>query len=184
VVIGTIHDEEAGNPRTGGRRAEEGSDRGPTSPESPPGPDSNVLDLFRFITTERHRFGAALALQILTTAEFKLSNFIVWFTRMSKDKRRKRLNSWKLYYEYCEDEHLTVDKVINSQHPNFYIMDFILRISQVNVKPYIRLMAKSAAIFLFGQLKNVKELGKDRMIMEFVASTASSIKAKLRYTTI
>jgi hypothetical protein len=45
-------------------------------------------------------------------------------------------------------------------------------------------MAKSAAIFLLEQLKNVKELGKDRMIMEFLASTASSVKAKHRYTTI
>jgi integrase len=56
--------------------------------------------------------------------------------------------------------------------------------SQANIKPYIRLMAKSAAIFLLEQLKNVEDLGKDRMIMEFIASTASSIKAKPRYTTI
>jgi hypothetical protein len=54
---------------------------------------------------------------------------------------------------------------------------------QANIKPYIRLMAKSAAIFLLEQLKNVRELGKDR-IMEFIASTASSVKAKPRYTTI
>jgi hypothetical protein len=91
VDIGTIHYEEGNNPRTGGQHVEEGSDNGPTSLESPPGPEGIVLDLFRFTTTERPRFGAALALQILTTAEFKLSNFIVWFTRMSKDKRRKRL---------------------------------------------------------------------------------------------
>jgi hypothetical protein len=56
--------------------------------------------------------------------------------------------------------------------------------SQANINPYIRLMEKSAAIFLLEQLKNVKDLGKDRMIMEFIASTASSIKAKPRYTTI
>jgi hypothetical protein len=45
-------------------------------------------------------------------------------------------------------------------------------------------MAKSAAIFLLEQLKNVKDMGKDRIIMEFVASTASSVKAKPRYITI
>jgi hypothetical protein len=147
-------------------------------------PVGNVLDLFHFITTERHRFGAALALQILTTAEFKLPSFIVWFTRMSKDKRRKELNSLKLWYEYCEDEHVTVDKTMQSRHFNFFVTDFILRVFQANVKPYIRLMAKLAAIFLLEQLKNVRELGNDRMIMDFVASTASSVKAKPRYTTI
>jgi hypothetical protein len=77
-----------------------------------------------------------------------------------------------------------VPSLLEHPHPNFIVTDFILFLASRNVKPYARLNAKSAAIFLLEQLRNIQNLGQDRMVREFVAATASAVKTKSKYTTI
>jgi hypothetical protein len=143
-----------------------------------------VLDLLKTITTPEHRPGVALAYQMLTTAGMSFSNFAFWVIRMLKEARRKRLAAWKVWYEYCEYSHTSVERMVQAPRPTFIITDFIVYICQMEIVPYLRLMAKSAAIALLEQLKDVKELGKDRMVKEFLAITASAVKVKPKYTTI
>jgi hypothetical protein len=118
------------------------------------------------------------------SAGFKISLFFIWFTQMKFDARRKRLNAWKTWYEYCEDEHETVQKIRANDHPNFLISDFVVYMVEKKITPSKRLNAKSAAIYILEQIKNVKELGKDRLVKEFLAITNTSVKSKPRYTTI
>jgi hypothetical protein len=103
---------------------------------------------------------------------------------MKHDARRKRLNAWKIWYEYCEDEHVSVEKILASNHPNFLVTDFIVYMCEKKITPSARLNAKSAAIYLLEQVKNVKEIGKDRMVKEFLAMTATSLKSRPRYTAV
>jgi hypothetical protein len=65
-------------------------------------------------------------MQILLIAGMSFSNFCFWFLGSSYDTRRKRMNHWLWWYYYCEDRHLTVKRMIEKDHPNFLITDFIV----------------------------------------------------------
>jgi hypothetical protein len=74
--------------------------------------------------------------------------------------------------------------MLERDHPNSLIADFIVYMTERDLKPYVKLQAKSAAILLLEQLKNIRELGKDTIIKDFLAGTDTYRPAKPRYTTI
>jgi hypothetical protein len=102
------------------------ADDGPTTVQTPPRPPSNVLDLLKSVTAPEHRFGTVLVMQIMTAAGMRFTNFAFWFANMPYEARRKRLTSWKIWCEYCEDSQTSVEVMRRTQRPTFIITDFII----------------------------------------------------------
>jgi hypothetical protein len=53
--------------------------------------------------------------------------------------------------------------------------------TDANLSPYMTILSKSAAIFLLEQLKAIKDLGKDRMVKDFVSFSPPSKKPSRKY---
>jgi hypothetical protein len=143
-----------------------------------------VPDLVKSVTTLPHRYGLAFATQMLLGAGMNISTFPFWFLERSFDSRRKRLNAWRLWYEFCEDRHIITEALSASRHPNFFTTDFILYLCDRNISADARSKARSSAIYLVEQISGVPDLGKERLVKDFQAQTASSHKPRPRYTTI
>jgi hypothetical protein len=88
-----------------------------------------------------------------------------------------------VWYEFCEDQHITVSHLIQ-QRANYLITDFITVTKKKKITSYTLLQAKTAAVFLLEQLNELKDLGKERMVMDFVASVPRTYKAKQKFKPI
>jgi hypothetical protein len=143
-----------------------------------------VSALLQTITTPQHRPGLLFALDILSLAGFPERNFIYWITNMSYTARRHRLSAWKTWLEFCDYKHISVSDLNKTTHPSFLMTDFLLYMSEINLPPSNRLRAKFAAIFLLEQLLCVRDLGHDRFVMDFSASTIISNPSKAKYKAI
>jgi integrase len=123
-------------------------------------------------------------MQMLLSAGMSVSTLAFWILQRSADSRRKRLNAWRLWYEFCEDRHITTEALSSSRHPNFFITDFILYLCDRNISADARSKAKSSAIYLVEQISGGSDLGKERLVKDFQAQTATSHKPRPRYSTI
>jgi hypothetical protein len=182
VVIRTITAAEASQPGAQPRHA----NKGPidATAVTPSWRHCNVSDLIKSVTTLPHRYGLAFAMQMLLSAGMSIPSFAFWVLQRSYDSRRKRLNAWRLWYEFCEDKHITTDTLSLSRHPNFFITDFILYLSDKKISPDARAKAKSSAIYLLEQISGVADIGKERLVKDFQGLTATAPKPRPRYSTI
>jgi hypothetical protein len=67
------------------------------------------------------------------------------------------------------------------KHPNNIVMDFSSYMTDANFSSYMTILSKSAAMFLLEQLKAIKDLGKDRMVKDFVSFIPPSKKPSRKY---
>jgi hypothetical protein len=111
--------------------------------------------------------------------------FLHWVNDMKYDAKRHRINAWHHWYNFCEDQHLTIPSLIVSNNPAHLISDFLLYLLEGKVASSPARAAKSAAVFLLEQLLNISDLGHNRVVTSFTASTTSApSSSKSRYRTI
>ena len=103
---------------------------------------------------------------------------------MSHTARRHRLNAWNLWYQFCLRWSLSVRVLHSISNPSFLVSEFLLFMFERNTPPSARAAAKSAAVFLLERLTGVRDLGHDRMVMDFTASTASAKSTRPKYKSI
>ena len=136
------------------------------------------------INPSSYRLGFLWSLQILTISGMPFSDFCHWFNTMSYDARRHRLNSWLVWYGFCEIRRHSVAFIRSFPNPHFLISNFLLYMAERDFPNTTRRNAKTAAVFLVEQLCSISNLGKHRVVVDFVASTSIPRVAKPKYKTI
>jgi hypothetical protein len=183
VVFYSIYDASSDHTGRRGKRSKKGPHDGPANNQAAPRADADVYDLTAAVTTPIHRFGFLLAMQILLTAGMEYTDFAEYVHSKSYKSFKNKLNGWKVWYEYCEDQHVTVTDLVEGRS-EYILANFATVTKKRNVSPYKLLLGKTCAVFLLEQLKQQKELGRDRMVMDFIASVPRTQKAKKKFRAI
>jgi hypothetical protein len=129
-----------------------------------------VSDLLSSVTPPLHRLGVLWTFQTLLFVGLSFPTFIHWYNRMRYDARRHKINAWHHWCSFCRSRHLTLSiPTLRDNHAHL-ASEFFLYLLEGEFASFPARAAKSAAVFLCGQLLNISDLGYNRTVMSFTDS--------------